>query len=84
MIKPYKNPDEELPIADEIREVCDGWGNPFPEESQQLHWQYVKICLEKCELEKNEPVIPPEQNPWKELPAGWWDKSPKQSLSLDG
>ena len=70
----------------------DGWGNPFPVHTQMYHAKAMQDALEKCEREKLEPTPLPESQPcgqagevvWKEKPAGWWDKTPKNTQSLDG
>lgn len=62
----------------------DGWGFPFPPHSQLFHWQHVKSALDQHELDKQIPIIYPPQPDWKDLPAGHWDKTPKDVGGLDG
>lgn len=67
-----------------MNENIDGWGNPFPVHTQMYHAKSVQDALERFEPKKGEPTPPVEQCDWKELPAGWWDKTPKDTKSLDG
>lgn len=73
-----------LPIMGVNQDMSlDGWGSPFPPHSQLYHWQAIKAALEQHERDKAIPIPQPEQVPWKELPAGTWDKSLKADQRLD-
>jgi hypothetical protein len=57
-----------------LPEVIDGYGNPFPEEKQLLHWQYIKAAIERAELDKQLPTPhQPECEP-KLKPAGHYSR----------
>ena len=62
----------------------DGYGNPFPPHSQLFHQKCIQEFIGRCEQDKLIVTPPHEQCEWKDKPAGWWDKTPKDTHSLDG
>lgn len=73
-----------VPGSERLIEYKDGYGNPFPEEAQIRHLENVRagILANLSRVIETRPALlePP---PERDKPAGWYDKTPKNTLSLD-
>lgn len=55
-------------------EVTDGYGVSFPPHSQEFHARAIRDALEQHEKDQMEPKPVPEQVPWKDAPAGRYER----------